>query len=217
MALVSYGASDDSDISEEEEEVEKEKVPISAGKTTAFQPNGHISDEEDDFLGGGIYQSNTLQFNLLLLKLFFEWISGEEDEFIPEKEEPDVFSLIAKKLPQVPLAWSKNKVQIDIISDTKYILNTYQALKVKKVEVLEETGPIPEKKDYGDKVVAQSEFKIVWMWPCLGWGASSKKGQKKWAGEDHHSFSVNIPRRGGCWWVCSLCKKLNGKWREIKY
>merc|ERR1719430_3113936 len=91
-------------IKSQEEEVEKEKVPISAGKTTAFQPNGHISDEEDDFLGG-----------------------GEEDDFIPEKEEPDVFSLIAKKLPQ--------------------------ALKVKKkVEVLEETGPIPEKKDYGDKV-----------------------------------------------------------------
>jgi len=108
MALVSYGASDDSDLSEEEEEpqVEKEKasVPVSAGKTTAFQPNGHISDEEDEFLGG-----------------------GDEDDFIPEKEEPDVFSLIAKKLPQ--------------------------ALKVKKkVEVLEETGPIPEKKDYGDKV-----------------------------------------------------------------
>ena len=42
------------------------------------------------------------------------------------------------------------------------ISNTYQALKVKKkVEVLEETGPIPEKKDYGDKVVAQSEFNIV--------------------------------------------------------
>ena len=56
MALVSYGASDDSDLSEEEEEVEKEKapVPVSAGKTTAFQPNGHISDEEDEFLGGGI-------------------------------------------------------------------------------------------------------------------------------------------------------------------
>ena len=57
MALVSYGASDDSDLSEEEEEpqVEKEKasVPVSAGKTTAFQPNGHISDEEDEFLGGG--------------------------------------------------------------------------------------------------------------------------------------------------------------------
>ena len=60
-------------------------------------------------------------------KLFFEWILGDEDDFIPEKEEPDVFSLIAKKLPQ--------------------------ALKVKKkVEVLEETGPIPEKKDYSDKV-----------------------------------------------------------------
>ena len=83
MALVSYGASDDSDLSEEEEEpqVEKEKasVPVSAGKSTAFQPNGHISDEEDEFLGG-----------------------GDEDDFIPEKEEPDVFSLIAKKLPQVP-------------------------------------------------------------------------------------------------------------------
>ena len=35
-------------------------------------------------------------------KLFFEWILGDEDDFIPEKEEPDVFSLIAKKLPQVP-------------------------------------------------------------------------------------------------------------------
>ena len=107
MALVSYGASDDSDLSEEEQEEEsgKEKasLAVGAGKTSAFQPNGHISDEEDEFLGG-----------------------GDEDDFIPEKEEPDVFSLIAKKLPQ--------------------------ALKVKKkVEVLEETGPIPEKKDYGDK------------------------------------------------------------------
>ena len=106
MALVAYGASDDSDLSEEEEEeVRKNPVPgSSAVKPTAFEANGHISDEEDEFLGGG----------------------GDED-LIPEKEEPDVFSLIAKKLPQ--------------------------ALKAKKkVEVVEETGPIPEKKDYGDKV-----------------------------------------------------------------
>lgn len=54
MALVSYGASDDSDLSEEEEEeVEKASVPDNARKTTAFQTNGHISDEEDEFLGGG--------------------------------------------------------------------------------------------------------------------------------------------------------------------
>ena len=53
MALVSYGASDDSDLSEEEEEEKKASVPVSAGKTTAFQSNGHISDEEDEFLGGG--------------------------------------------------------------------------------------------------------------------------------------------------------------------
>jgi len=106
MALVAYGASDDSDLSEEEEEeVTKNPVPgSSAVKPASFEANGHISDEEDEFLGGG----------------------GNED-LIPEKEEPDVFSLIAKKLPQ--------------------------ALKAKKkVEVVEETGPIPEKKDYGDKV-----------------------------------------------------------------
>ena len=37
--------------------------------------------------------------------------------------------------------------------DPKLKFKYYQALKVKqKVEVLEETGPIPEKKDYGDKV-----------------------------------------------------------------
>ena len=105
MALVSYGASDDSDLSEEEEEpqVEKEKasVPVSAGKTTAFQPNGHISDEEDEFLGGGNQLWNIAIFPIMS-KLFFEWILGDEDDFIPEKEEPDVFSLIAKKLPQVP-------------------------------------------------------------------------------------------------------------------
>ena len=56
MALVSYGASDDSDLSEEEEEeVEnvKASAAVSAGKTTVFQSNGHISDEEDEFLGGG--------------------------------------------------------------------------------------------------------------------------------------------------------------------
>ena len=54
--MVSYGASDDSDFSEEEEEeAEKEKasVAVSAGKTTAFEANGQISDEEDEFLGGG--------------------------------------------------------------------------------------------------------------------------------------------------------------------
>ena len=106
--MVAYGASDDSDLSEEEEEEEVTKKPVpgsSAVKPTPFvEANGNISDEEDEFLGGG----------------------GDED-LIPEKEEPDVFSLIAKKLPQ--------------------------ALKAKKkVEVVEETGPIPEKKDYGDKV-----------------------------------------------------------------
>ena len=50
-----------------------------------------------------------------------------------------------------------HKYNIDPKLKFKYISylisNTYQALKVKKkVEVLEETGPIPEKKDYGDKV-----------------------------------------------------------------
>ena len=41
------------------------------------------------------------------------------------------------------------------IIDPKLKFKYYQALKAKKkVEVLEETGPIPEKKDYGDKVVA---------------------------------------------------------------
>ena len=69
MALVAYGASDDSDLSEEEEEVTKKAVPgSSAVKPASFEANGHISDEEDEFLGGG----------------------GDED-LIPEKEEPDVF------------------------------------------------------------------------------------------------------------------------------
>ena len=163
MALVSYGASDDSDFSEEEEEeAEKEKasVAVSAGKTTAFQTNGHISDEEDEFLGGGNFTTTTYSIPILFPRcensFSFEWISGDEDYLIPEKEEPDVFSLIAKKLPQVPYyGW---KPHIDNIDNLKY----YQALKVKKkVEVLEEIGPIPEKKDYGDKVVAP-QLKLEW-------------------------------------------------------
>ena len=38
-----------------------------------------------------------------------------------------------------------------------------QALKAKKkVEVLEETGPIPEKKDYGDKVIVDPTV-LLWI------------------------------------------------------
>ena len=45
-------------------------------------------------------------------------------------------------------------------------LKYYQALKVKKkVEVLEETGPIPEKKDYGDKVVPGGAQQSKFEWP----------------------------------------------------
>jgi len=99
MALVAYGASDDSDLSEEEEEEAKpEKV------TKNVLENGHISDEEDEFFGGG------------------------GDDFIPEKEEQDVFSLIAKKLPNVA------------------------RMRKTKVAEVEEVGPIPEKKDYGVEI-----------------------------------------------------------------
>ena len=70
MALVSYGASDDSDLSEEEEEeVEnvKASVAVSAGKTTVFQPNGHISDEEDEFLGGGNFRIKAQLYQYYLI------------------------------------------------------------------------------------------------------------------------------------------------------
>ena len=108
MALVAYGASDDSDLSEEEEEEAKpEKV------TKNVLENGHISDEEDEFFGGG------------------------GDDFIPEKEEQDVFSLIAKKLPNVA------------------------RMRKTKVAEVEEVGPIPEKKDYGVEVTKHFEFLLL--------------------------------------------------------
>ena len=107
MALVAYGASDDSDMSEDEEE-EKENHTIAEIKkpgnvaVAAALEDGHISDEEE-FFGG-----------------------ENGNDFAAEIEaEPDLFSLIAKKLPQ--------------------------ALK-KKIEVAEDVGVIPEKKDYGEKI-----------------------------------------------------------------
>lgn len=104
MALVAYGASDDSDMSEDEEE-EKQNHNVAEIKkpvAVAVLENGHISDEEE-FFGG-----------------------ENGNDFAAEIEaEPDLFSLIAKKLPQ--------------------------ALK-KKIEVAEDVGVIPEKKDYGEKI-----------------------------------------------------------------
>ena len=112
MALVSYGASDDSDLSDEEEEVEKVTASAAVSavkKTTPFESNGHISDEEDEFLGGGIIK--TMQHQIT-----YVCVPGDEDHFIPEKEEPDVFSLIAKKLPQVPNTPFQDQLKIKALN-----------------------------------------------------------------------------------------------------
>ena len=71
MALVSYGASDDSDLSDEEEEVEKVTASAAVSavkKATPFESNGHISDEEDEFLGGGIIK--TMQHQITDIYVF---------------------------------------------------------------------------------------------------------------------------------------------------
>lgn len=99
MALVAYGASDDSDLSEDDEAPPQTTTKL-ATKTDIS--NGHISDEE-------------------------EFFGEQHDDSILEPQEPDLFSLIAKKLPQ--------------------------ALKAKKIEVVEEDlETIPGKKDYGQKM-----------------------------------------------------------------
>jgi len=131
MALVSYGSSDESDLSEEEEEqVKKETSKVKSvaepevkkdvanieevnkdvknvnSKDKDSIVEGHISDEEDEFIGSSV---------------------DHGDDLLAGDNEPDLFSLIAKKLPN--------------------------AKKAKKVAVVEELGPIPEKKvDYGEKI-----------------------------------------------------------------
>ena len=55
------------------------------------------------------------------------------------------------------------------IIDPKLKFKYYQALKAKKkVEVLEETGPIPEKKDYGDKVSSHDPTVVKMFTLSLG-------------------------------------------------
>lgn len=116
MALVSYGASDDSDYSEDEDATEailvskKTEIKVSGDSVDKSLDGGHISDEED----------------------FFTSESAGGGSILDEPAEPDLISLIAKKLPQVKTVQKAHLPSA--LADEK-----------------EDLASIPAKKDYGAK------------------------------------------------------------------